>query len=84
MFPGNALVCGTKREQGKHESNVNDHVSRRVEKLERYSGHLGRAHRRTYSELEAALAEIEAEPDNETTELRTRLLTGLRQRPTSL
>ncbi len=49
------------------------------------SGRLGRANdiRRTYSELEAALAEIEAEPDHETAELRTRLLEGLRQRPTS-
>lgn len=48
-------------------------------------GQLGRANdiRRTYSELEAALAEIEAEPDHETAELRTRLLNGLRQKPTS-
>jgi DNA-binding SARP family transcriptional activator len=48
-------------------------------------GRLGRANdiRRTYSELEAALAEIEAEPDHETAELRTRLLEGLRQKPTS-
>jgi DNA-binding SARP family transcriptional activator len=48
-------------------------------------GLLGRANdiRRTYSELEAALAEIEAEPDHETAELRRRLLDELRQKPTS-
>jgi DNA-binding SARP family transcriptional activator len=48
-------------------------------------GRLGRANdiRRTYSELEAALAEIEAEPDNETAETRTRVLDRLRQGPTS-
>src|SRR3990170_2466953 len=48
-------------------------------------GRLGRANdiRRMYSELEAALAEIEAEPDHETAELRRRLLDELRQKPTS-
>jgi DNA-binding SARP family transcriptional activator len=48
-------------------------------------GRLGRANdiRRTYSELEAALAEIEAEPDHETAELRTHLLDRLGHKPTS-
>lgn len=49
-------------------------------------GRFGRANdiRRTYSELEAALSEIEAEPEHEPAELRRRLLDGLRQKPPSI
>jgi DNA-binding SARP family transcriptional activator len=65
--------------------NVDRHGEYLYRKVMEIYGRLGRPNdvRRTFSELEAALEEIEVEPDQETVELRGRLLQQLQQKPTS-